>query len=102
MELAHKGEAIAASPFALLAGRTDARLGRMVGVPVALRTALEVLILLAGVISLYVFRNPFVWSDELASILFLWLAMLGAGGVMIRVAWPPMSTLVGGPSPRLS
>ena len=29
-------------------------------------------------VSRYVFRQPFVWSDELASILFLWLAMLGA------------------------
>ena len=26
----------------------------------------------------YVFHRPLVWSDELASILFLWLAMLGA------------------------
>ena len=34
--------------------------------------------LLAGVVSRFVFHHAFVWSDELASILFLWLAMLGA------------------------
>jgi len=30
------------------------------------------------VVSRYVFNKPLTWSDELASILFLWLAMLGA------------------------
>ena len=34
--------------------------------------------LFAGVLSRYVFRAPLIWSDELASILFLWLTMLGA------------------------
>jgi tripartite ATP-independent transporter DctM subunit len=46
--------------------------------PAALLVLLETLILLAGVISRYVFNAPLTWSDELASILFLWLAMLGA------------------------
>jgi tripartite ATP-independent transporter DctM subunit len=38
----------------------------------------EIAILFGGVISRYVFDRPLVWSDELASTLFLWLAMLGA------------------------
>ena len=38
----------------------------------------EIAILFAGVVSRYVFNKPLTWSDELASILFLWLAMLGA------------------------
>jgi TRAP-type C4-dicarboxylate transport system permease small subunit len=38
----------------------------------------EIAILFAGVVSRYVFHQPLLWSDELASILFLWLAMLGA------------------------
>src|SRR5256885_16457003 len=37
---------------------------------------IEIAVLFAGVVSRYVFRNPLVWSDELASILFLWLSML--------------------------
>ncbi|HLJ63840.1 MAG TPA: TRAP transporter large permease subunit [Stellaceae bacterium] len=37
----------------------------------------EVVVLFAGVVSRYVFHNPLTWTDELASILFLWLAMLG-------------------------
>jgi tripartite ATP-independent transporter DctM subunit len=100
MALAHKGEAVAASSLASVAGRIDAVLGRLVEVPVALLTALEVLILLAGVISRYVFRNPFVWSDELASILFLWLAMLGAVVAFRRSEHMRMSTLVARASPR--
>ena len=36
------------------------------------------MILFSGVVARYVFNAPLVWSDELASILFLWLAMLGA------------------------
>ena len=38
----------------------------------------EVGVLSAGVIARYVFNRPLIWSDELASALFLWLAMLGS------------------------
>jgi len=37
----------------------------------------EIGILGAGVTARYLFHRPLVWSDELASILFLWLSMLG-------------------------
>src|SRR5438128_7277399 len=47
-------------------------------IPVALLVVVEIVVLLAGVISRYVLHNSLVWSDELASMLFLWLAMLGA------------------------
>jgi len=38
----------------------------------------ETAILFSGVVARYVFHAPLVWSDELASMLFIWLAMLGA------------------------
>jgi len=38
----------------------------------------EVAILASGVFSRYVLHNAIVWTDELATILFLWLAMMGA------------------------
>src|SRR5436305_9502574 len=100
MEIAQSGEATPASSFALAATRTESWLGRMVEVPVALLTALEVLILLAGVISRYVFHRPFTWSDELASILFLWLAMLGAVVAFRRGEHMRMSTLVARATPN--
>jgi hypothetical protein len=53
-------------------------LATLVEVPAALLVLAEVVVLLAGVTSRYLFHEPLVWSDELASILFLWLAMLGS------------------------
>ena len=68
-----------ASPEAAPAGGRAGRLLRQaVELPTAVLVVAEILVLLAGVISRFVFRHPFVWSDELASILFLWLAMFGA------------------------
>jgi len=101
MDLTQKEEArVPASSLALVAARVEGWLGGMVEVSVGLLTALEVLILLAGVISRYVFRNPLVWSDELASILFLWLAMLGAVVAFRRGEHMRMSTLVARAPPR--
>ncbi len=47
-------------------------------IPAAILVVAEVIVLFAGVMARYVFQAPLVWSDELASILFLWLAMLGS------------------------
>ena len=55
---------------------------------------LETLILFAGVVSRYVVHNPLTWSDELASILFLWLAMLGAVVAYARAEHMRMGALV--------
>src|SRR5213083_1035408 len=100
MEIAQAGEALPASPFAATAARLDTWLGHFVEWPVAILTALEVVILFVGVVSRYVVRNPVVWSDELASILFLWLAMLGAVVAFRRSEHMRMSTLVARTSPR--
>jgi tripartite ATP-independent transporter DctM subunit len=44
----------------------------------AVLLVVEIAILAAGVFSRYVLHNAIVWTDELATILLLWLAMLGA------------------------
>ena len=41
-------------------------------------------LLLAGVISRYVFSRPIVWVDEVLSLSFIWMAMLGAALAMHR------------------
>src|ERR1700723_337196 len=53
-------------------------LGMLVEIPAALLVVAEIVILFAGVVARYGLHSPLIWSDELASILFLWLAMLGA------------------------
>ena len=46
--------------------------------PAALLVLAEIVVLSLGVVYRYVLQTPLTWSDELASVLFLWLAMLGA------------------------
>jgi tripartite ATP-independent transporter DctM subunit len=67
-----------APPGCLLLARFEASLGTLFEILAAGFVAAEIAILFGGVVSRYVFDRPLVWSDELASTLFLWLAMLGA------------------------
>lgn len=69
-------------------------IGRTVDTAVAILIVTEVLILFAGVVARYLLRSPLVWSDELASILFLWLAMLGAVVAFRRSEHMRMTTFV--------
>jgi tripartite ATP-independent transporter DctM subunit len=50
----------------------------------ALLVVVEVVLLFCNVFSRYVLNQPIVWGDELASLLFLWLAMLGSVVAMRR------------------
>jgi tripartite ATP-independent transporter DctM subunit len=56
----------------------DVALAWITEVPAAILLIVEIGVLFAGVVARYVVHRPLVWSDELASALFLWLAMLGA------------------------
>jgi len=58
--------------------RIDAAIFMVAAVPAALLVLAEIAVLLVGIIGRYVFHSPIIWSDELAGILFLWLAMLGS------------------------
>ena len=76
-------------------------LGRLVEVPAALLVVAEIVILFAGVVARYVVHRPLVWSDELASILFLWLAMLGSAVAFRRGEHMRMTALVAMAGPRI-
>jgi TRAP-type C4-dicarboxylate transport system permease small subunit len=56
----------------------DRAIGVIVEPMASIILIVEVAILASGVFSRYVLHNAIVWTDELATILFLWLAMLGA------------------------
>ncbi len=58
--------------------RLERWLGLAVAVPAGIAVLLEVGILLYSVTMRFVSNNPLVWGDELASMVFLWLAMLGS------------------------
>ena len=75
--------------------RVDRALGWLVEVPAGLLVLADIVVLFAGVFSRFVLHRPLVWSDELASILFLWLAMLGAVTALRRGEHMRMTALVG-------
>src|SRR5215475_10114418 len=76
-------------------------LGTIVEIPAALLVVAEIVILFAGVISRYVLHAPLIWSDELASMLFLWLAMLGSAVAFRRSEHMRMTALVATAGPRM-
>ena len=77
-----------------LGASLDACLGYLVEVPAAALVAAEIVVLFAGVVSRYLLHRPLIWSDELASVLFLWLAMLGAVAAFRRGEHMRMTALV--------
>lgn len=72
----------------------DHALGVSIEYIAALMVLAEIIVLFSGVVSRYVFHMPIVWSDELASTLFLWLSMLGAVVALRRGAHMRMTAVV--------
>ena len=58
--------------------RLESGIARLVGAVAAFALVAEVGLLLAGVTFRFGLDRPLIWGDELASTVFLWLAMLGA------------------------
>ena len=87
------------------AGRAVRLLDRAIGASVeacaAFLVAAEILVLFVGVVSRYVFHSPIIWSDELASFLFLWLAMLGSVVAFRNASHMRMTALVSMTGARL-
>ncbi|UFS78032.1 TRAP transporter large permease subunit [Tardiphaga sp. 37S4] len=79
----------------------DRALGHLVEIPAALLVVAEVIILFIGVVARYGFHRPLIWSDELSSILFLWLAMLGSAVAFRRGEHMRMTALVASVGPRM-
>jgi tripartite ATP-independent transporter DctM subunit len=76
-------------------------LGTLVEIPAALLVVAEIVVLFAGVVARYVVQLPLIWSDELASILFLWLAMLGSVVAFRRSEHMRMTAVVASAGPTL-
>jgi len=74
------------------------RIAEFVG---ALLVLAETCILFAGVVSRYVFDSPLMWTDELATFLFLWLAMFGAVVAVRRGAHMRLTTFIEWVSPNV-
>jgi tripartite ATP-independent transporter DctM subunit len=79
----------------------ESSLGTLVEFPAAMLVVAEIVTLFAGVVSRYVLQRPLIWSDELASILFLWLAMLGAVVAFRRSEHMRMTAVVASARPAV-
>jgi tripartite ATP-independent transporter DctM subunit len=95
------GEAGASPRRHPLAGSLESRLGVLVEIPAAMLVVAEIVILFAGVVARYGLHQPLIWSDELASILFLWLAMLGAAVAFRRSEHMRMTAIVANTKPSM-
>ncbi|MDE2515222.1 MAG: TRAP transporter large permease subunit [Rhodospirillales bacterium] len=69
------------------------------GIAAAL-VAVEVVLLLAGVVFRYLLDRPLIWSNELAGILFLWLVSLGTVVALNRGEHMRMTVVLGRLGPR--
>jgi tripartite ATP-independent transporter DctM subunit len=78
-----------------VAAKIESWLGSIIEIAAGGLVVAEIAILFGGVISRYLFDRPLVWSDELASTLFLWLAMLGAVVAFRRDEHMRMTACVG-------
>ncbi|MBR0690591.1 TRAP transporter large permease subunit [Bradyrhizobium manausense] len=81
--------------------RLEQSLRWLVEVPAAIAVVAEVIILFVGIVARGVFHRPIIWSDELASILFLWLAMLGSAIAVQRSAHMRLTFFTSYLSPRV-
>ncbi|SMF89557.1 TRAP transporter, DctM subunit [Azospirillum oryzae] len=96
----HKSTAGSPDSASRWLAHADRLLGWLSELPVALLVAAEVVILFTGIVARYVLHAPITWSDELASILFLWLAMLGTVVAFRRGEHMRMTAFVSWASPR--
>src|SRR6202165_6265212 len=80
--------------------RAEELLGLIVSAVAAALVIAEITVLFSGVSARYLFHKPLIWSDELAGILFLWLAMLGAVVAFERGEHMRMTAIVGMVGPR--
>src|SRR5271165_1415870 len=77
-------------------------IGRAVEFVGATLVLAETCILFAGVVSRYVFNSPIIWTDELATFLFLWLSMFGSVVALRRDGHMRLTTFVNWCDPKWS
>ncbi|HEX7387165.1 MAG TPA: TRAP transporter large permease subunit [Castellaniella sp.] len=80
--------------FSTCAGVLERFLARGVEYLVSLLVILEVVSLFVGIVARFVLHSPIVWMDEAASLLFLWLAMMGSVVALQRGEHMRMTALI--------
>ena len=87
----HPGAAQVHRPWV---ARLESWLAWGVEIPAAALVLSSIVVLFSGVVARYLLHTSLLWSDELASLLFLWLAMLGSVIALRRGEHMRMTALV--------
>jgi tripartite ATP-independent transporter DctM subunit len=82
-------------------GLVEAVLGLAVALVASAILVFEVALLFACVVARYLFHNPLIWADELASTLFVWLSSLGAVLATWRNAHMRLTAFISRADPQL-
>lgn len=82
--------------------RVDTAIGLLTEPPAAALLVVEIAILAGGVFARYVLKNAIVWTDELATILLIWLSMLGAVAAYRRSLHVRLTALIRKGGPRVA
>ena len=89
------------SPIRSAAAKIENGFGALIENAAASLVVAEVVVLAAGIFSRYVLNSALTWSDELAQMLFIWLAMLGSVVALRRGEHMRMTTLVAKARPEV-
>ncbi len=84
-----------------MAGRTGSRWMRPFEVLAGVLLVAMISMILVNVASRYVFSQPIIWADEVASLSFLWLAMIGAALAIDRNDHLRLTIFLGLVPPRI-
>jgi tripartite ATP-independent transporter DctM subunit len=80
--------------FVKFGRRTENAIKWATEIPAALLVGVETILLLVNVFYRYILHDPLTWGDELASMLFMWMAMFGAVIALRRNEHMKLSTLI--------
>jgi len=89
----------ASGPVASRMSYLDRTFGAVLEISTALLVVAEIVILFVGIVARYIFSNPLIWTDDTASLLFLWLSMLGGVLALRRSEHMRMTALVNRTTP---
>jgi tripartite ATP-independent transporter DctM subunit len=77
-------------------------IGLLTEPPAAALLVVEILILASSVVARYVLKNALVWSDELATFILTWIAMLGAVSAYRHSRHVRLTAVIRSGGPRLA
>lgn len=97
----YEPEFLKPSPIRSAAAKIENGFGALIENAAASLVVAEVVVLAAGIFSRYVLNSALTWSDELAQMLFIWLAMLGSVVALRRGEHMRMTTLVAKARPEV-